>query len=95
MIVTILVLCITTELESNKITLKAFKLYEKACDTYDSWCYNLADMYFNGYGTKQNYHKAIKLYSKTCDNGYAPSCNNLGLLYYNGNGVAVNYDKAL
>ena len=52
-------------------------------------------MYEKGVGVKENNKKAIKLYSKTCDNGYAPSCNNLGLLYYNGNGVAVNYDKAL
>ena len=57
--------------------------------------FNLAVMYYNGYGVKQNYKQAIKWWEKAAKQGNADAQNNLGTIYYNGYGVKQNYKKAI
>lgn len=44
--------------------------------------------------SQQDYSKAVKLYTKACDAGFAISCNNLGVLYLKGQGVATDLSSA-
>lgn len=40
-----------------------------------------------------NYTKAVELFGKTCDGGYAEACSYLGLMYVTGDGVSA--DKSI
>ena len=57
--------------------------------------YNLGIMYGKGDGVAQDYAKAVELFTKACDGGYAGGCFNLGFMYYKGDGVAQDYAKAV
>ncbi|WP_258864556.1 tetratricopeptide repeat protein [Helicobacter sp. MIT 01-3238] len=74
----------------------AKKYYEIVCNKLQARgsCYNLGNMYYNGEGVRQDYHKAVELYKKACDMKYADACNNLGVLYGNGQGVRQNSSTA-
>lgn len=52
-------------------------------------------MYYFGEGVRQDKFKAVELYTKACDGGYALGCWSLGLMYEDGDGVRQNYNKAL
>ncbi|MBS4067959.1 MAG: sel1 repeat family protein [Sulfurimonas sp.] len=44
---------------------------------------------------KGDYKKAVKLFKKACDGGYAGGCYNLGFMYNDGLGVKQDYFKAV
>ena len=57
--------------------------------------YNIAWLYENGKGVRQDYDKAFDWYLKAADNGYASAMNTLGYYFHNGIGsVSVNYNHA-
>ena len=57
--------------------------------------YNLGCEYYHGlYGLPRNRAKALKLYHKAGELGYAMAYNNIGSAYYNGDGVERNEKKA-
>ena len=74
----------------------AKKYYEMGCNKGNgdfaqaSSCTGLGEMYYNGQGVRQDYHKTFELYKKACDMKYGIACNNLGLLYAEGQGVRQN-----
>ncbi|HAR80453.1 MAG TPA: Sel1 repeat protein [Succinivibrionaceae bacterium] len=43
-------------------------------------CKNLADLYYNGWGTRQNYSTAKEYYGKACDLGNQEGCDNYARL---------------
>jgi TPR repeat protein len=51
-------------------------------------------MYHNGLGVKKDDKKALDLYLKAGEQGYAPAQAELGLMYHNGWGVPVSDAKA-
>ena len=58
--------------------------------------YNIGCCYFRGdRGFPRNYNKAIELYIRAAELGYAPAYNNLGACYGNGEGVEVDKKKAI
>lgn len=56
--------------------------------------YNLAVMYANGIGVKQDETKAFLWYTKAACQGYANAQYNLGLMYEKGNGVTQDFMEA-
>lgn len=50
-------------------------------------CYELAGLYFEGYGVRQDYQKAASLHQKACDGGNMLSCDLLAILYEYGIGA--------
>ena len=55
---------------------------------------NLAQMYYNGEGVKQDYQEAFKWTQKAAEQGVVHSQYNLGLLFNNGQGVKRDYQEA-
>ena len=51
--------------------------------------------YYNGYGVKQDYKKAVQLYTKSIDQRNAMALYHLGLCYKEGNGVEQDNKKAI
>lgn len=76
----------------------AKKYFEIGCnnsvDAKLGFCYNLAVMYYEGKGVRQDYHKAKELYDKSCKLKHARACFNLGVLHNNGQGVKQNLSTA-
>lgn len=63
----------------NKIA--ASKDWKKACDRGNMvGCSNLALMYYNGDGVRQDKRKAKELYGKACDGGVMGGCKNYRIL---------------
>ena len=56
--------------------------------------YNIAKLYYDGNGVKQNYHKALYWYAKAADQEYAKAYAQIGLMYCKGEGVLKSYKKA-
>jgi len=57
--------------------------------------YNLGSYYFDGsYGFTQDYDKALELYRRSAELGYAGAYCSIGSAYYNGEGVEVDKKKA-
>lgn len=69
---------------------------KKDCETFNgsSSCFNLALMYENGKGIRQDYAKAKAYYEKGCNLNNAEACVNLGGLYFEGQGVRQNKSTA-
>lgn len=64
---------------------KAFELFTRASVQGDPEAtFELAKLYEKGIGTDQNLPKAIELYQKSADLGFADAINDLGFLYYQG-----------
>jgi uncharacterized membrane protein YhaH (DUF805 family) len=83
------------EVKQIDSALTELERYTKACDGgYTGGCSNLAYMYYNGEGVKQDSFKAVELYKKACDGGEARGCFNLGSVYVNGKGVKQDYFEA-
>ncbi len=58
--------------------------------------YNLGVIYEKGKGgVRKDYKKAVELYRKSADQGFAPSQSNLGNMYSQGLGVKQDYKKAV
>ena len=57
--------------------------------------FDLASMYHNGEGVKQDYFKAVEWYQKAAEQGNAYAQFNLGVMYDNGLGVKQDYFKAV
>jgi TPR repeat protein len=56
---------------------KAGEYYQKACESgHGAGCFNLALLYNDGQGVKQNYHSAKRYYGKACDLKYKMGCDN-------------------
>ena len=56
--------------------------------------FDLASMYHNGEGVKQDYFKAFEWIQKAAEQGDALAQLYLGNMYYDGHGVRQNYTKA-
>jgi TPR repeat protein len=55
----------------------AIKIFSKECkDGQPNACYNLAIMYENGEGVKQDESKIKELFKRTCDLGFDLGCMN-------------------
>lgn len=75
---------------------KAAKLYRKGCEDSDiDDCVDLAYLYDEGLGIKQDYTKSLELYTKGCDAGHARGCTNLGVQYEKGLGVKQDLAKGI
>ena len=69
--------------------------YRKAADQGNAAAANnLAGMYFDGRGVRQDDVQAAGWYSKAADQGIASAQNNLAFLYAFGRGVAKDYVQA-
>ena len=55
----------------------------------------LAVAYYLGWGTQNNYAKAVYWWKKAANQGYAIAQNDLGWRYQEGHGVTKNYAKAV
>ncbi|RDU57630.1 hypothetical protein CQA42_06080 [Helicobacter sp. MIT 99-5507] len=51
-------------------------------------------MYNDGIGVKQDYKKAIELYTKSCDGGDSVGCYHVGYIYAKGQGVEQDLKQA-
>ena len=77
--------------------IKAYELYSFACDknSFDG-CINLADMYAEGKGVKQNYDKALTIYSNACQISIGTiGCIEFGRLYLSNQARNSNQQKDL
>lgn len=74
---------------------KAFTALSDAADYYAPAQNVLGSFHLMGRVKKQDYQKAIELFSSAAEQGYAPALNNLGVMYVNGLGVDVDLDKSL
>ena len=83
---------------------KARALYTKAFDGIRSLAEAgnlraqklLGDFYFDGLGsTERDYEKALELYTKAGEAGYAPAQARVGYMYQNALGVPADYDLAM
>jgi hypothetical protein len=52
-------------------------------------------LYYYGRGVKQDYSKAVELFTKACDGGEAKACFWLGIMCEKGKGVQQDITKAL
>ena len=74
---------------------QALKYYKKACELNDEFgCYNLAGLYDQGLGVKQDFDKTFKLAKKACDSKHMAACYNVGVLYVKGKGVRQDFVNA-
>ena len=64
---------------------KSFELFTKAAAQGDPEAmFELGKLYEKGIGTKQDIARAMELYEKSADLGFADAINDLGFLYYQG-----------
>ena len=76
----------------------AIKLYAKlAKEGRGGAQYNLAMMYYNGLGTRQDYKQAVYWYTKAAEQGHlnAEAQSNLGVMHFNGLGTRQDYKRAV
>lgn len=73
----------------------AFELWKPLAEQGDAKAqYNLAKMYDQGKGVKQDYQQAAKWSQKAAEQGYAEAQFILGTMYYQGEGVKRNHKQA-
>ena len=64
---------------------KAIEWWEKAAAQGHAYSqYNIGNMYYGGYGVKQNYKKAKELFGIACDGGFQSGCKNYKILNQQG-----------
>lgn len=56
---------------------------------------NLGNRYYKGDGVEQNHSKALELYQKAANQGYAEAQYKLGICYFNGEGMQQSYEEAI
>jgi len=79
----------------NKDVSKAIELYTKAAESDNSTAqFELAQLYYGGYGAEKNIEKAIELCTKSAELGNQNAQNCLAYCYENGIGVDINMEKA-
>jgi len=71
------------------------RLLELAALEDTDWENNLGLCFQHGYGTPQNYQRAVELFSRAARGGSATAQFNLGGMYYEGWGVEKNLDRAV
>ena len=71
------------------------KLFYKATENYSYSCNCLGIMYDYGFGVKQNYEKAKKLYKKSIKKGNPDALYNLAIMYQWGAGVKKDLSYAV
>lgn len=60
---------------------KSYTYYKRGCDLNNAKsCYMVGIQYEEGYGTKLNFIKALKVYKKACKLGLKKGCNQYALL---------------
>ena len=85
--------CRTPTAVSNKEVIKRCKKRVEVDDA--EAIYNLGCWYYDGmYGLPQDRAKALELFHRAGELGYAPSYHNIGNAYYNGDGVERDEKKA-
>lgn len=72
---------------------EAIKWYEKSGDSIAR--FNLAAMYLQGKGVKQDYDKAVELYLPLVQEDFPYAKHHLGRLYLDGLGVPLDVNKAI
>ena len=69
----------------------ALKIYHRLAENGEPRSQDdLADMYYIGLGTDQDFAKAVKWFRRAADQGHPPSLFNLGILHLYGHGVPRN-----
>ena len=72
------------------------ELQDKADSGDAKSIFNLARLYETGYDSlPRDLARALSLYLRSANEGYAPARNFIGFKYYNGDGVVKNLDSAL
>ena len=75
---------------------QAFPIFQQLAEQgYASVQFNLALMYENGQGVRQDYAQAVKWYKAAAEQGEANAQVNLGVMYANGEGVKQDYVQAV
>jgi hypothetical protein len=76
---------------------RAFELFSRAARDGDPEAmFELAKLYEKGIGTNQDLKKAIDLYQRSADLGFADAINDLGFLYYQGaSGLRRDQEKGI
>ena len=86
--------CRTPDPSSDEEIVERLKKRVKANDARA--IYNLGVCHQNGlYSRSQDYNKALELWHRAAEIGYANAYNNIGFCYVNGHGVEVDKEKAL
>ncbi len=57
--------------------------------------YNLASLYYNGWGVEQDFQKAFELYNKSAEQGLAEAQNMVGSMHQNGQATLQHYRRAV
>ncbi len=90
-----LVLFVSLGFTANYVDGNDKKGLQQSCDNGEmNGCSNLAVLYREGDGVKQNYFKANELSKKACDDNEQMGCLDLGIAYLRGQGVRQDYRKA-
>ena len=58
-------------------------------------CNVLAKHYYNGWGVRQDFVKALQYFNKACDLGNGNSCAGAGSQYYDGEGTKKDLNRAI
>lgn len=85
---------------------KAFQLVQKAAQTVNAgkdadnyanakYYHMLADLYYNGQGTRQNFTEALKWYTRAADLGSGQAAYRIAEMYRIGQGVRKNVQTAI
>lgn len=82
---------------SNAIYEKAREHYKQVCDENNVYygCFNLAKLYEDGLGGKEDLEEAFRLYSDACESNVEFACYKVGQLYEKGIDGKKDYIKAL
>ena len=73
---------------------KAFQMLNGVLKLNKKGNYLLGRCYYYGFGTEQDYFKAVKYFKKAADMNHGAAKDYLGDCYYNGQGVSQNYSEA-
>ncbi|MFI3142206.1 MAG: tetratricopeptide repeat protein [Clostridia bacterium] len=80
---------------SDEIIAKIISYYEQGVLQEDTVaCNNLGAIYYSGIFVKQDFSKAVELYTKASELGDSQAMCNLGYCFYYGRDIKVDYEKA-
>ena len=77
--------------EVEKDEEKAFAYFSKEASC--GWCYNLGFLYWEGFGTEQDYARAAELFEKDVEGGMDAEYSLFMLAYMKANGMGMEKDK--
>lgn len=88
--------------DDHESQIKALELFKKMAngdDPNDEYVvrsqYALGFMYYDGYGTEEDYHKSAYWYQKAAEHGHTSAQIELARMYSRGDGVAQNHDESI